>query len=150
MKKKIINKSSSPVDVYNDYEMVSLGIRKPVFTPRDPLVWTKTPKEKKALKKLRNKKYPFARGFPKDSKAIPVKSKLIITIKKNNKFKFIDDNKNIQYKTTFSYVCYQSEIPKILSFFTAYNKDFGMESLVIKYYWNGKEYSPDVLPYWRW
>ena len=51
MKKKIINKSSSPVDVYNDYEMVSLGIRKPVFTPRDPSVWTKTLKEKKALKK---------------------------------------------------------------------------------------------------
>ncbi len=39
--KKNSENSQNPVDVSNDFEMVSLGIRVPVAVPRDESVWTK-------------------------------------------------------------------------------------------------------------
>lgn len=43
------------VDVHNDDDMRKNGLWRPYdVTPRDPSVWTKTPKEKAALKKAKS------------------------------------------------------------------------------------------------
>lgn len=46
-------KETSWVDVHNSDLMISLGIHPKYATPRDPSVWTKTPKEKALLAKCR-------------------------------------------------------------------------------------------------
>ena len=151
--KKNSENSQNPVDVSNDFEMVSLGIRVPVAVPRDESVWTKTDKEKKLLRRLRNRNYNLANGIKKPSYSIPVRDKLIITIAPHPKFGKNKRNKKGEIVhntiTTFSHVCGQSDIPQILSLFNVYDKSTKkMKNLVIKYHWNGKEYAPNMLPKW--
>lgn len=95
---------------------------------RDPDVWTKTPKEKKALKSLRKlykKKMYFHIAPPKH---IPVYGTLIVQLKKNNKFP----------NTTYSMKCWQHEIGGILEYY----------GTVAKYSYNGKTYKPEERPFW--
>ena len=47
-------KETSWVDVHDSDLMISLGIHPKYATPRDPSIWTKTPKEKALLAKCRH------------------------------------------------------------------------------------------------
>lgn len=157
--KNVLDKSLMPVDVHNDAEMVAIGIRVPLATPIDESVWTKTDAEKKELAKKRTvlKHYfDHTKGVSTARKwSIPLRDKLIITIRNHPKFRKIKKNKKgeivTNYKTTFSHVCGQSEIKDVLKMFEVYDKQTKSKiSLVEKYYWNGKEYAPNVLPAWGW
>lgn len=145
MKKKI---EDDWVDVHNDALMVSLGLRQPPVIPRDISVWTKSPKEKTTLKKLRKiVKNNFATGWGHNPAPIPLDGKLVITIKKNNKYMIYDEKLNRKvFKTTFSFYCNQRRIPFILGKFND-KKD---KQNIIKYSWNGRTYSPTELPSWTW
>lgn len=157
--KNVLDKSLMPVDVHNDAEMVAIGIRVPLATPIDESVWTKTDAEKKELAKKRavlKHYFDHTKGVSTARKwSIPLRDKLIITIRNHPKFRKIKKNKKgeivTNYKTTFSHVCGQSEIKDVLKMFEVYDKQTKSKiSLVEKYYWNGKEYAPNVLPAWGW
>lgn len=157
--KNVLDKSLMPVDVHNDAEMVAIGIRVPLATPVDESVWTKTDAEKKELAKKRavlKHYFDHTKGVSTARKwSIPLRDKLIITIRNHPKFRKIKKNKKgeivTNYKTTFSHVCGQSEIKDVLKMFEVYDKQTKSKiSLVEKYYWNGKEYAPNVLPAWGW
>lgn len=149
MKKKIAKKEVDlRVDINNDAEMVALGIRPKNLVPRDPSVWTKTYQDKKNAKIVRHKlKHAFDHtNWPAPFRPIPIPGKLIISIKKHKNFA---ENKNGKtfYKTTFSYKCIQSDIPSILDKYVLKNGD-SKNVLIIKYKWNGKDYTYGQLPYW--
>lgn len=127
-------KKVTPVDIHNDYLMVSLGIRPSVYAGRDDSVWTKTDKERELLSKYRKRKYKFMSSVS-PTKSIPVKDKLIIYLKKNNVFS----------KTTYSIVCNQHDISSILGMY----QDKKGNNLVSKYYFNGKTYSEKERPFWN-
>ena len=157
--KNVLDKSLMPVDVHNDAEMVAIGIRVPLAKPVDESVWTKTDTEKKELAKKRavlKHYFDHTKGVSTAKKwSIPLRDKLIITIRNHPKFRKIKKNKKgeivTNYKTTFSHVCGQSEIKNVLKMFEVYDKQTKSKvNLVEKYYWNGKEYAPDVLPAWGW
>ena len=157
--KNVLDKSLMPVDVHNDAEMVAIGIRVPLAKPVDESDWTKTDTEKKELAKKRavlKHYFDHTKGVSTAKKwSIPLRDKLIITIRNHPKFRKIKKNKKgeivTNYKTTFSHVCGQSEIKNVLKMFDVYDKQTKSKvNLVEKYYWNGKEYAPDVLPAWGW
>lgn len=101
-----------------------------VYEGRDDSVWTKDPYQKHILKIQRalckNKLTP---GSP-PIKPIPVKAKLIIYLKKNNKYP----------NTTYSTECWMHDINRIL---LRYDKN-----LILKYSYNGKTYKPEERPFW--
>lgn len=105
------------VDVNDDALMIKLGIRHPSAAPRDPSVWTKSPKEKALLKRLRNSKAGvLARGGSREKYEPLIKYTLNITIAKDDKFMQFDKRlKRKVHKTTFSHRCYKKEIPFILN-----------------------------------
>lgn len=125
------------IDVHDDALMVNLGIRPPYRSLRDPNVWEKTPKEKLQLRQARIKKRTHFGIAPR--KSIPVRARLIIQLKKNKKFS----------KTTYSIVCWQHEIDRILAHFYWWNKQTkSAEDLVLKYVYNGRTYLPQERPFW--
>ena len=127
------------VDVYNDKLMVELGIRPPHVIPKDKSVWTKTPYEKKMLRLERCKHKEKIHFHSTPRKSIPVEAKLIIYLKKNNKFPY----------TTYSIKCKQHEIEDILFNYCAKNRKTGHnECLITKYVYNGKTYAPSEKPFW--
>lgn len=128
------------INVYDDALMIEMGIRPLHVFPRDKTVWTKTPNEKRLLKILRKscKERIYFHTIP--TKSIPVRAKLIIQLKKNDKYP----------KTTYSIECWQHEIGSILSNFYHENKvSKRIENLVSKYSYNGKTYSVTERPFWR-
>lgn len=133
-----MNNEKGFVNVYDDELMVKLGIRPPMVALRDKSVWTKTQFEQKTLKSLRrNRRHIHFHTVPE--KSIPVRAKLIIYLKKNDKFP----------KTTYSTMCWQNEINSILLNYYQRNKKSGFnECLILKYSYNGKTYSPEQRPYW--
>lgn len=136
------NKTSNSgwVDVHDDALMVELGIRPKSLSPKDPNVWTKTNQERKLLRNLKrsHKEKIHIGSIPE--KVIPVKAKLIIQLKRNNKFP----------NTTYSMICDMHKISNILNSFMQYDKQSKtMINLVAKYKYNGKEYSPNELPFWK-
>lgn len=116
------------VDVNNDELMTSLGLRPPHQQPKDPSVWVKTKQEKKALRKVRRKHPMHMHSVP--YKHIPVQDKIVIQLKKNKQFPY----------TTYSTICYMSQIDSILNFYGTNN--------VAHYSFNGKTYMPSERPYW--
>lgn len=151
--KKFVEKQTKEerVNVYNDEEMVALGIRKPKVSPRDPSVWTKTLEEKAKARVAKNSiKTQFSTGLGQPSRSIPVYGKLIVYIKPSSKFCIMDKKtgKKIN-KTVFSHKCGQSNIPTILSKYAEKDNKLNMSySLVTKYSWNGKTYNPKEIPFW--
>lgn len=131
---------NSWVDVHNDALMVELGIHLPNVTPRDKNVWTKTPNEKRLLKVMRNSvKKEKIHFHSSPVKSIPVLAKLIIYLKKNDKFS----------NTTYSTKCKMHKIDSILQKYCWYNKKTNcFESLVSKYSYNGRTYAPEERPFW--
>lgn len=127
------------VDVHDDALMVELGIRPSMLAPRDKSIWSKTSNERRLLKTLRrsSKERIYFHSIPERS--IPVRAKLIIYLKKNNKFP----------KTTYSTECWQNEIRSILLNYYQRNKKTGTnECLVSKYAYNDKTYGPNEKPFW--
>ena len=128
------------IDVHDDALMVELGIRPKPLSPKDPNVWTKTNQERKLLRNLKRSHKEKIHMGSIPEKVIPVKAKLIIQLKRNNKFP----------NTTYSMICYMHKISNILSSFMQYDKQSKtMINLVAKYKYNGKEYSPNELPFWK-
>lgn len=127
------------VDMHNDALMVELGIRPAILSPRDKTVWTKTPNERRLLKSLRRSGKGRIHFHSVPEKSIPVRTKLIIQLVKNDKFP----------KTTYSTECWQHEIKNILLQYYKRNKKTGVnECLVSKYTYNGKTYAPNERPFW--
>lgn len=127
------------VDVHNDALMVELGIRPAMLSPRDKTVWTKTPNERRLLKSLRRSGKGRIHFHSVPEKSIPVRTKLVIQLVKNDKFP----------KTTYSTECWQHEIKNILLQYYKRNKKTGVnECLVSKYTYNGKTYAPNERPFW--
>lgn len=151
--KKVIEKQTreEKVNVYNDTEMVALGIRNPKVTPRDPAVWTKTLEEKAKARVARNTiKTQFSSVGGSCSRSIPVSGKLIVYIKPSERFLALDPKSGKKFKkTVFSHKCGQSDIPHILAKYVERDTKLNMSySLVTKYSWNGKTFGPKELPFW--
>ena len=104
---------------------------------RDPSVWTKTPKEKKAIKRAKRWNVPdFASSWSFKKHPIPCYGKLIIQFDK------IADKATSH--TTRTFQCGQSDLPEIIG---NYSKD-GWK--VRWYKWNGKQYAADEFPEYYW
>lgn len=132
-------KKIEPVNVHNDVQMVKMGIRLPLYEGRDESIWSKTLYEKKALAKAKSRyDGEKLRTGTTPRKVIPVQAKLIVYLKKNNKFP----------KTTYSIKCFQHEILDILGFFSGESKNKKIVNFVSKYTWNGKDYTTKELPFW--
>lgn len=127
------------VNVHDESVMHEMGLLRFIKrTPRDKSVWTKTPYEKRLLKKLRHSckgKDMHFHTLPRT--IIRTRGKLIINLRKNKRFN----------KTTYSTECWQHEIPDILSKYQVNNRKTGYsENVVRKYSWNGKTYNTNDLP----
>ena len=108
---------SKKVNVYDDAEMVSLGLRLPVRSERDASIWVKTEAEIKSLKKMKHD-VSFA-SARKPNHNVGIKHVLSIHLK-NNK------------KSTVSYRCYINEITGFLRLYK--------QSDIISYTYNGHKY----------
>lgn len=152
--KKVIEKQAKEekVNVYDDAEMVALGIRNPKVPPRDPKVWTKTIEEKAKARVAKNSiKSQFSSGWGHSCRTIPVYGKLIVYIKPSSRFCMVDPKtgKKIN-KTVFSHNCGQSDISRILSKYKEIDNKLNVSySIVTKYSWNGKTYNSKELPFWK-
>lgn len=123
MKKE--KKEEKRVNVNNDLEMVSLGIRNKKLTPRDPSVWTKTDKEREAWKKQRRFPAPSSR-WGSEKRYPKFNGRLILHVKYSD-------------KTTYSHSCYEEDIPYIIG------KYKSGKCSVTKVWWNGKDVSSKYL-----
>lgn len=128
------------IDVHDDDVMRAMGLWRPYNQkPRDPSVWTKTPAERRLLKKLRH----TWKGLDMHFHSVPrkrgvVRAKLIIQLLRNNIFP----------KTTYSQECWNTEVGDILRKFMVTDPKTGYEeSAVAKYSFNGKTYGPKELPF---
>lgn len=123
-------------NVHDDGLMVSLGIRQPPFI--DVKYGKRSNDVNRQLRKLRcrhKQKMHFSIPKPRN---IPVYGNLIVWLKKNTHFK----------NTTYSKKCYQHEIPQILRFFHFTSKKGNDQNTVLRYYFNGRTYGPDELPFY--
>lgn len=138
MKEVTKQKESTWIDVHDDNVMREMGFLRPFLqTPRDKSVWTKTPQEHRAIKKVKYSSDMHFHSIP--TKIINVPGKLIIQLKKNKSFP----------KTTYSIECIQSDIPRIVSKFVVKNNKLKtFENIISKYTWNGKTYQYGELPFW--
>lgn len=128
------------VDVHDDALMIELGIHPRPATPRDPSVWTKSKQDKKILRTLRcNNKGNMHFGIT-PRRAIPVRAKLIVQLKKNKRFPY----------TTYSTICGMHQIGDVLNFFRQWDRQNKvMVDIVDKYIFNGKTYRPNERPFWK-
>lgn len=127
------------INVHDDDVMREHGLlRSYNQSLRDQSVWVKNSNERRILKKLRHSFKGNSHFHTIPRKIIRFRSKLIIYLCKNNRFS----------KTTYSTECFQHEIPEILAKYKVTNRKTGhTKSVVKKYYWNGKTYEPNDLPF---
>lgn len=123
--KKEEKKEEKKVDITNDAEMVMLGIRPQLLTPRDPSVWTKTEKERKAWKKHRRVPAPNTQWAP-PAKSSRFTGRLIVQVQGMD-------------KTTYSHNCPESDLSYILS------KYKNERCSIVRAFWNGKEIDPERI-----
>ena len=120
------------VDVHDDALMVELGIHPRPVTPRD--------QEKKILRTLRGAHKGKMHLGTSPRKVIPVRAKLIVQLKKNKRFPY----------TTYSTICGMHQIGDVLNFFHQWDRQNRMMvSVVAKYTFNGKTYTPNERPFWK-
>lgn len=136
VKKNIQSEEDRWVDVHDDSAMIELGFRNPIVYYNK--INAKTPYERKLLKTLRHLNKEDMHFGITPTKHIPVRAKLIIYLKKNNKYP----------KTTYSTECWQHEIPSILADYRI-GKNGMEESAILKYSFNGRTYAPSEVPFWR-
>ena len=128
------------VDVHDDALMVELGIYPRPATPRDPSVWSKSRQEKKILRTLRCAHKGKMHLSTPPRKVIPIRAKLIVQLKKNKRFPY----------TTYSTICGMHQIGDVLNFFHQWDRQNRMMvSIVAKYTFNGKTYTPNERPFWK-
>lgn len=129
------------INIHDDNVMREMGlVRSLPLVPRDENVWSKNAYERRIVSKVRHSSGTDMHFHTCPRKAIPVRCKLIVYLKKNKQFG----------KTTYSTECWQHEIPEILSKFQVINRKAGTAtSVVMKYSWNGKTYQPNTLPFWQ-
>lgn len=120
-----MKKEEKKVDVTNDAQMVALGLRNPLVTPRDSSVWTKTEKERNLWKKYRHFPAPNY-GWAAPAKPTKFIGRLIVNVKGLD-------------KTTYCHNCAKVDIPYLLS------KYKSERSSIVKAFWNGKEIDPERL-----
>ena len=70
-------------DLTDDAFMVAEHLRQPSVTPRDPSVWSKTPKERKLWKRYRRFPAPSYQ-WPAPAKSIPIPGTLVVYVKGGN------------------------------------------------------------------
>ena len=134
------NDKDSWVDVHNDVLMVKLGIRPCKAIPRDLSVWTKSKQEKKILQTLRCTHKGKMHFSVPSRRSIPVQAKLIVQLKKNKQFPH----------TTYSTICSMHQIGDVLNFFHQLDcRSKSIVSVVDKYTFNGKTYTPNERPFWK-
>ena len=134
------NDNNHWVDVHNYALMVELGIHPSPVTPRDPSVWSKSKQEKKILRTLRCAHKGKMHLGTSPRKVIPVRAKLIVQLKKNKRFPY----------TTYSTICGMHQIGDVLNFFNQWDRKNRMiVSVVAKYTFNGKTYTPNERPFWK-
>ena len=110
-----------PVNVHNDKECIDLGIRCPHVVPRDKTVWTKSPKEKHQLKKMKRiLKTPNISWAP-PQKESRLSDRLIINIKNAVKTTYVIKN------------CLETNIDYILNKY---------EDVLVKAFYGGKQIYP--------
>lgn len=131
-------KKESGINIHDDELMVKLGIRPRTLPEKDSSVWTKTSKEKKALRSLRSSHKESMHFGSIPVRSIPVQAKIIVQLKKNDKFPH----------TTYSKVCSMHKIDDVLNSFTYTTKKGNTVNVVAKYKYNGKEYAPNERPFW--
>lgn len=114
-----MTKQEGWIDIHNEDLMRKAGLRfSKLKEPRDESVWTKTNKEREAIRKAKSRcKYKDGHFHTIPIKQSYLYDKLIITLKKSKK----------NVKQVISTKCWEHEIPYILS---KYNN-------VLKYSWNG-------------
>ena len=128
------------VAVHNYALMVELGIHPSPVTPRDPSVWSKSKQEKKILRTLRCAHKGKMHLSTPPRKVIPIRAKLIVQLKKNKRFPY----------TTYSTICGMHQIGDVLNFFHQWDRQNRMMvSIVAKYTFNGKTYTPNERPFWK-
>ena len=119
MKKKEL----PPVDLKNESECISLGIRNPKVSPRDPSVWTKSKKEKALIRKLKHSARENKIGWAAPQKESRFTNNLIIYVTKDNP------------KTTISIKdCMEVNVPYILGKY---------EDILVKAFFGGKQVYPN-------
>lgn len=121
---------NDPYAMFNEHIWLTLPA-----TPRDPSVWTKTPKEKAILKRMRKYRFnlgnwggPVAKG--------PVKYRLTIHLASTKPYS-VKTRKGVKVvcQTTVSTMCYPEDVADIVAIYRRNND-------VRKYHYNGKTYEP--------
>lgn len=131
---KQTKKKETKVNVHNDDAVRAAGIFRPYdVTPRDPSVWTKTKKEKEKLRAMKHIKLYNGHFWHNPPKHPVVTAKLIIQLKKNNKFP----------QTTYSFMCTDTSVQGYLNKFITHNKHGKAINWVSKYTYNGIPYGPN-------
>lgn len=131
---KQTKKKEERIDVHDDNAVRAAGIFRPFdVTPRDPSVWTKTKKERQALKRMKHIKLVNGHFWNNPPKHPVVTAKLIIQLKKNNKFD----------KTTYSFMCTDTSVPNYLRKFITISKKGNVVNLISWYKYNGRQYGPE-------
>lgn len=119
--------SEKPVNCHNEKEVITAGLRLyHAYEGRDESVWVKTKKERKQLNRVKHDSVVSRNACP-PRKTSFLRDKLIVQLKKNKTFP----------KTTYSIECWKHEIP----FFVSTFKDKKGNSVVSKYYFNGRTYT---------
>lgn len=130
-------KKIEPVDVTNDEMMVALGIRPKNLEPRDPLVWTKTTREKNRLKKVKNTMPTPPGGWSGPEKRSPFKSRLTVHIRYQKPKGVIFASKRnkwgVRFRNTLTHICAPEDVEYIL------DKYKTESSTVVKAYYNGRQ-----------
>lgn len=138
--KAIQDKDSRWINVHDDAVMREMGFSRFDRVPRDESVWTKTPKERQLLKKMKHTykdMNPHFHSIP--PKRATFRAKLIIQLKPNNIFP----------KSTYSQECLNTHISDVLEKFEIIDSVTRWpESIVAKYSYNGRTYAPNELPYY--
>lgn len=137
---EIVQHDERWIDVHDDDVMRAMGFFRPFNqSPRDPSVWRKTPREREALKRVKTSwKHEDGHFHTSPRKQGCVRAKLIVQLRKNKEFP----------NTTYSFVCLNTAIDSILGRFLGINPKTGFpETLVAKYTYNGKTYTPQERPW---
>lgn len=131
---KQTKKKEERINVHNDDEVRAAGIWRPYnVTPRDPSVWTKTKKERQQLKKMKHIKFVNGHFFCNPPKHSVLTAKLVIYLKKNNKFP----------QTVYSYMCPDTSVSNYLRNFITTSKKGKAINWISKYSYNGRYYAAD-------
>ncbi len=137
--KAIQDKDDRWIDVHDDAVMREMGFSRFERVPRDESVWSKTPRERQLLKKIRH----AYKGMDLHFHSVPPKratvcAKLIVQLKPNDVFP----------KSTYSQECLNTHISDVLGKFKIVDPVTGWsESVVAKYSYNGRTYAPNEVPY---